>query len=846
MSALLWRSSLRHFSRHPLQLALAVLGVALGVAVTVGVDLAVASARVAFRLSTETAQGRATDELVGGPAGLPEGWYRQLRVDRGIRDAAPVVEGFVRVGGRTFHLLGVDPFAESPLRSTLGPVDPSFDFAALLTRPGSVVLSRRTAADLSLVQDDTFTLTVAGYDRSVVLAGVLAPEGEASSRALDAVLLADIGTAQQLLGKVGVLDRIDLYFPDDASGQRERARLVAVLPPGARLLRAGPRTASLVGMTRAFDLNLTALGLLALVFGMFLIYNSMTFSVVQRRRLIGLLRSQGVTTREILALILWEALLLGLVATSLGLVLGVLLGRGLVQLVGRTINDLYFVLSIRGVTLTTAALGRGAVLGVMATLAASLPPAREAAAVPAGTALQRSTLESGARRRTGRAVEWALPLLGSGLLLLAMTHRSLLASFVALFALVLGAALAVPAATVLLMRLLRRPAGRVFGLSGRMAVRGVVRALSRTGPAVAALAVAVSVGVAVGVMIRSFRSTVAGWLQHTLQADIYVAAPAVSATRPTALLAPTVIRQVRTQTGVAGVTTYRNVTLPLETGDVRLVAVDLFPRHRRAFRFRHTLMGGPWPAFDTAGAVLISEAFAFHQRLGVGDSLSLPTRLGPHGFPIAGVFYDYGAEHGVVFMSRHTYDRYWADKGVTSLGVFAAPGTDPDVLLRRLQALDTGGQEVIFRSNRRLREASLQVFDRTFAITAVLRVLAIVVAFVGVLSALLALQLDRARELGVLRALGITPGQLRWLVFSETGLMGLAAGLFALPLGVGLAWVMIYVVNRRSFGWTIHLRLAAGELMVALVLTVAAALLAGLYPSYRMARTRPAVALREE
>jgi putative ABC transport system permease protein len=210
------------------------------------------------------------------------------------------------------------------------------------------------------------------------------------------------------------------------------------------------------------------------------------------------------------------------------------------------------------------------------------------------------------------------------------------------------------------------------------------------------------------------------------------------------------------------------------------------------------------------------------------------------------VFRDYGSEQGVIMMARTTYDSMWTDSGITSLGIFGEPGVDADVLARELAAATGVGSEVVIRSNRTLRALSLEVFDRTFAITAVLRGLAFIVAFIGVLSALMALQLERVRELGVLRANGLTPGQVWQLVTTQTGLMGLVAGLLAMPAGVVLAAVMIHVVNRRSFGWTLEMELGPGLLAQSLLLAVVGALLAGIYPAWRMSRTSPAEALRQE
>jgi putative ABC transport system permease protein len=246
---------------------------------------------------------------------------------------------------------------------------------------------------------------------------------------------------------------------------------------------------------------------------------------------------------------------------------------------------------------------------------------------------------------------------------------------------------------------------------------------------------------------------------------------------------------------------------------------------------------------------MVSEPFAYRRELTAGRRVRLSTDRGPHAFPIAGVFYDYGSSAGVVVMSRATYERFWDDRAVSAIALYTASGTDPDALIAALRARAaeaTPPAEVMIRSNRALREASLEIFDRTFAVTRVLRLLIVVVAFVGVLSALMAQALERTREVAFQRALGLTPGQVWGVITAQTGLMGLVAGLLALPLGVLLAAVLVFVINRRSFGWTMPLDVRPDVLLQGLLLAVVAALLAGLYPALRMAGASPAEALRDE
>jgi len=849
MASILQRSSTRFFLRHPWEVALTVLGVSMGVAVVVSIDLAIQSSREAFRVSTESVAGRATHRVVGSGLGVPDSLFTALRVEKGMRESAPVVEGFVTspvLPGRPLRILGVDPFSEVPFRPFVLGGASGLDVTALLSGGRRVFLAEDLARDLGLTPGEEFPLQADGRGFSVEMAGVLVPSDEMSRRGTQDLLVMDVSRAQDILGQAGYLSWIDLAIGEGKPGQAMTAELQEWLPAGVRLLEAGTRSAGLSSMIQAFDLNLTALSLLALIFGMFLIYNTMTFSVVQRRSLFGSLRALGVTREEILRMVLREALLLALVGTGLGLALGILLGRGLVGLVTRTINDLYFVLSVEGLTISPSTLVKGAVMGVGATLLASLPPSLEATLSPPRATLTRSVLEERARKAVPRAALLGGWMSAAGTLFLVLPSRSILLSFAGLFGIVMGLALLTPLTTAILMHLLAPLARRFFGILGVMAARGVVVAMSRTAPALAALVVAVSVTVGLGTMITSFRGTLTQWLDGTLQADIYVSVPGLVSSHPQGTLDPLVVRRLTGAEGLAGHSTYRELMLETVAGPLRVLALDLFPEGERAFHFKEGGGAGGFREFREESGILISESLAYRKGLKTGETLRIPSEREPLDLRVAGVFYDYASDQGVAMMSRKTYELNWSDQGITSLGLFVEEGESVDGMVAELQSLATEGQTILIRSNRALRSASLEVFDRTFAITGVLRLLAFVVAFMGVLSALMALQLERGRELGVLRANGLTPGQLWKLVTVQTGLMGLVAGLLAVPAGLLLAAIMIFVVNKRSFGWTLQLQLGPEILLQAVLMALAGAVLAGIVPSWRMSRTPPALALREE
>ncbi len=838
--SLLRRSSARWLLQHPWPAGLSLLGIALGIAVVAGMDLAIGSARRAFLASAEAVGGRATHHVIGGPAGLPDSTYARVRGT--IVEAAPIVEAYARAPdfpGRTFRILGVDPFAEAPFRSWVA-TGSGLSLAPLLTHPGSVVLGLPLAMELGLSIGDTLALVAGGEPRRAVVMGLVEPEDALARTALADVLLADIATAQELAGTIGRITRIDLRMTAEDS-----AHLAAVLPPGTRIVGAGERVATTAAMTRAFEVNLTALSLLALIFGIFLVYNAVTFSVLRRRPLIALERAIGVTRDQVVARVVGEAVVIGALATLLGFALGILLARGLVGLVARTINDLHFALTVSELRFGPGAVLRALLLGTLGSALAALPAAVQAARMRPGAALLRSALEQHVRARTGPLLFGGLALAGAGVVVALTPGAGLGLGFAGLFALIGGAALLAPAITLGIARLLRPAATFVGGAAGSHAARGVASSLSRTGPAIAALAVAVGAVLAVGTVVGSFRSAVESWLAHALRADVYVSVPGALSNRAEGTLDPIIVERVRALPLAEGVTTFRNVVLPHPDGDLRISAVDLHPPHRAGFDL---IEGDPveaWRAFD-AGGLLVTESLAFRRGLHPGSMLILPTQRGDRPFEVAAVFRDYTTEHGLIFIDRAAYDANWDDAGVTSLGVFARPRVSTDSLIAALRALAPTDAAVNFTRTRDLRAGSLAVFDRTFAITMVLRALALVVALVGVLGALMALQLERTRELGVLRALGLTPRGLGAVVAGQTAVMGVAAAVLGLPLGAALGALMLEVVNRRSFGWSVPFQLDANMVAQSAAVAIVAALVAGAYPAWRMARTRPAEALRGE
>jgi putative ABC transport system permease protein len=596
---------------------------------------------------------------------------------------------------------------------------------------------------------------------------------------------------------------------------------------------------------------------------MFLIHNTATFLVVQRRVLTARLRLAGATRGQIARALLVEAAAIGAIGSALGMLGGIVAGSLLVRLVTRTIGDLWIAApGAPEYDLPWRTLVTDAGLGMIATIAAAALPIVEAAR----TAPAISAVPS-LRGETARRLAPRLALIGVAGLALSSYPLSFLTplfghyrvegfagtiigGFIALGFMIGGYALLVP--------LLVANAGRISGgIAARLrlpvatlAARSLAAGLDRTAVAVAALVVASAAGLGIALMVGSFRGAVADWLDSGFHADLYCASPrAVAASLDEAALDPALVARLRALPGLRSAVAKRDARVVTDRGRLQFLAVDVDDTNGTGAALGSIFLAGDpataWPAVARGDACLVSEPWAARHHSALNDTITMDTTHGPHRLAIAGVVRDYSSDQGFVLVARAPYRAWFDDDAVTTLALTAAPGHSPDDLERDARAAAEGSSLVI-TPVAALRAQTLTVFDRTFAITKVVRTLAGAVAFLGVLSALLALALERRREYALLRLHGCTPGQLRMLIVGQAALTGIFAGLLALPLGHALAAGLTQVINRRAFGWSFSLRGDLNEDLFALGLAVIAALLAAWWPAWVVGRQAPAVALREE
>lgn len=832
--------------RRKLQSLLCIFGIVTGVAVVVSVDAANVSALESFREGVDVVAGKATHQVVPGTGpDLPEQTIAPL-INAGIR-AAPVIEQFVALADKrseTLHVLGIDPFLEQPFRSyTSAGEEPGAgamggDLTALLTEPGRVILSADFARRHNLEPGQTVDVIVGTSRITLKVHGTFADQKLRSGS--DNLAIMDIAAAQELFGKAGRLDRIDVIASD-----AEVASIKKLLPASVTLERSGTRTQRIEQMVRSFQMNLFALSLLAVFVGTFLIYNTLTFSVIQRRRHIGVLRCLGLTRRQVGLLFILEAVLLGITGSLLGLAGGLLLAGYTVAAISGTINTLYTALSLPELHLRAATVVKALLLGIGGSLSAAIVPALEAVTVAPAAAVARSFVDIKMRRRAPWFAIAGVVTLAISVVLALAPSKSTVPGYISAFAMVTGFGLLCPVITLWLVKLLSALARHnVVALLG---IRNISGSLSRTAPAIAALMVSLAMVIGVNLMVRSFRDSVIQWIDQTLRADVYVQPAGRRAQGDEAFLPPAVIAMFESQSDVQEIDILRHQRIEVKGATANLAAIkfEVLSKHSD-YQFVEGEQEDAYVRTAQDGAVLISETMRSRTNLHAGEHVQLATPSGPQSFPIAGVYRDYSTDGGTILMDRSTYVRFWKDSRVNNAALYLSPDTNPEKVIAALRVKLRGEHQLLMRSNKSLRAEVLRIFDNTFAITYVLQLLAMIVAVCGIVSALLALLLERTRELATLRSLGMTARQLLAMLYVESASIGIIASAIGLVAGVSLSLVLVYVINVRSFGWTIQFQVYPAVLVSSALLAIAASLLAAIYPAKRLMRIPLAAALREE
>ncbi len=893
MTPWLFRLPLRHLSQYPGRTFLGILGIALGTAVYLSISLAAASAIQSFQAGVAAVAGKAQWRIQSPGAPLDENLFARLRRLPEVKAAAPVVESVLQLRGPRrgpVLLLGIDPFSEKDFRDYEFEQDGGLpgrlsrgDWVEFLTRPDAVLVSQPLAARLGLKMGDSLPVLVGPARKSLTVRGIF--RSASGLYPLDgAVLLMDIAAAQELLDRVGLLDYIDLSTTGGEA--RLPAWLKKELPPGVEAVRPGALESHTQGLVAAYRLNLAVLSAIALFVGMFLIYQSVTLSVVRRRREIGLLRTLGATPGQVLRLFLAEGLVSGLAGGALGLILGVGLARGVLAVMTRNLTSLYTPVAAAEVRLAWGLLLQAWGLALAATLAAAWLPAREAARTQLRAVWQRQELEERIESRAGRIFFWgvaALILAGLGASF-RVNRGPPWPAFAAAFLILLAFALFTPLATLLMGRAWQRPLQR--WPAAALGCRYLAGSLSRTAVSIAALACALGMLIAVTVMIGSFRQTVNDWVSRAISGDIFFGPAIFSTAAYDHYLPPEILPELREDPEIADIYLYRCVRLPFQDRQILVIggSFQVLAKHgglwfrqgntqaimqevagegqgvgaglKPAPTARDIAKDGSQDFLDrnpkaenlkpSLPAVVISEtlAEAFHYR--EGDRLILPTPAGPQELTVAGVFYDYRTDGPSLWMDIGLFRRFWRDRHLNAVRLYLKDPRRVPQVQARLQEKYGVPYHLLALSHRDLRQGILKIFDETFALTYALEGVAVVVAVFGIITTFLVLIMERERELALLQAVGASRRQILALVLTESGLASLLSFLLGAACGSVLSLLLILVINKQAFGWTIMLHWTPGIYWQSLALVMGLGLGAAAYPAWRAMRPNLAAILKEE
>ncbi|HEU5079059.1 MAG TPA: FtsX-like permease family protein [Opitutaceae bacterium] len=826
-ASLFWRTTIRHWRTGIGQFLLMLGLLSLGVGVFVSVRLANRAALASFSNFADTLTGQ-SDWILQPLAGtLPASALGELRAALGSRpaDLVGVVETSAPLNNskeQNLHLLGVDLFVVTNLaeaRRKPGAQDQrSFesdtaDFAHDQIWVSPLSRFAKGQAVSASIGDRTETLRVAGFIPTL--------PGQTPAPANLAVM--DLMDVQRLSGKSGQLDRIEIVIEgghDEDAVRREVNEIATRLGAGRWTVEApahGRESANT--MTAAFRLNLTVLSLIALLVGLYLIFQTLDGAVVRRRTEIAILRALGVPAGWIQQLWLAEAAVLGLLAGIIGAGLGWIGAQGSVQFIGRSINTLYFETSARSATLDFREAVIAIGLGVASSLFAGWYPARIAAKTPPAQSLARHAW-SGSRQHLRNAIIGAA-LIGLGVVASWIPPyrpvggvRFPLGGYAAAFLWIFGVGVVTATALPLWAWLVRGLGGR--SVPGRVASSYLRFPTTRHRFSVAALVCAIGMAAGMAILIASFEGSIRGWIQQSLQSDLYLTSKATTTAHFSPIDRSTVDR-IAADPAVASIATRVYQTIVIDGLSTTLGGLELKnPTVQASFRWlekpRKAL-----DSYDAATSAFVSESFSDRFRKYRGDEVSVPTPSGLKRVTIGGVYSDYASERGTIAIDEATVQTWFKRDSVTHIATILKPGADATAVRLRWAEAFPG---LIVYENASLRGQILEVFRQTFSLTYALEVIGVVVAISSLAITLASVLMERRDQLTTLRALGFSRRELALSACGEGVAIAGCAVVGGLLLSLALGWLLIHVINKQSFGWTLGFELPAAPLVGLAVSTV--------------------------
>ncbi|MQG85118.1 MAG: FtsX-like permease family protein [SAR202 cluster bacterium] len=855
---ILWINAFRYYFRSFTQSILAVLGVAVGIAVFVAVDLANDSAKQSFRNSAVSIFGDTEFQLMRSTSGISENVYsdvvKSAELQPLLNIIRPIIDKQITLTDSNgvedkYRLLGINVINENVLSGNnkygidfLNSSQTSFNFfAENQVFVSSILASKKqlSIADEFLVEDTNNKISIVGFFQG---------DNSLQRELMQNVIITDISVAQNITNSNGILTRIDISSVYDQNEKIALDKWFSLLPSGVQLIPSYTYSEARKSITKSFDTNLLALSLLALLVGLYLIYNMMTFSIHRIKNLFGTLRAIGVTKNEIFFLVLVEGLLIGLIGAIFGIMLGILLSYFLLGLISSTINYQFFSSSPNSIALDITIIYQALILGISGSIVSVLIPAWSASRIQ-----PRELIDIYGKYSTYNNYHMVLFFLGLllcsiGYLITLAPITNLIIGFIAMFLVIVGLSLTVPTTTQIVLLII----SSILEKIGRptivtLSVETIKNSLNTIAICIAALSVSIAMTIGIGCMIQSFRATVEEWLNQSLVADIYIAPPTLSFGQDLKGIDDEFIKYVSDIPEIEYISQLGSFEIFKDGYLLNLIVVDSAEKiFDEVIQLKEGEKKDIWNDFVQTDSILISEPLAFQKNIQINDTFDILTDTGLKSFTVRGIYYDYSSTSGIAMVSKQVYDNYWNNSKVTSLALYLNDSQNSEVVFNKLlDKFDTDWDLQII-SSKKLNNASMEIFDKTFEITFVLRSISLIVAFIGILGAISAIILSRAREFSILKSIGFTNNQLRTIIGNQTFIIGVISGLISIPLGIIITNLLIQIINKQSFGWSIPIQLLPSVFVEGIMVAILSSVLASIYPSIKISRNNIRKALMGE
>ena len=775
--------------KHLVRSLLTTLGIILGVAVFVGMHTASRSVLIAFRQTVGKIAGSTQLQVTAGDAGFAEEVLERVQAVPEVRAASPVVEASVETGlaGQgSLLIFAVDMTGDRALRDyDVESGDDSIpDPLIFLAQADSIMVGRPFADRNKFGIGSRLKMETMEGPREFVIRGIMKGDGLASGYGGNIAVM-DIYAAQKVLGRGQRFDRIDLAVREDAGIDETQQKLQTLLGPGFSVDPPSARGAQFESLLRVFSITFTITSLFAMLIGVFLIYNSFSIAVTQRRGEIGILRALGATRTQVRRLFLSEGFIGGVVGSAVGLVFGLLGARAIAGTISGLIAVVYGASGKSdSLELDRVLLAGAFCFGVLASVLGAYLPARDAARVDPVKALQKgrtqilSAGESMWRRRA------ALTLILVGVVCHFIKGAPVF--YAGYFAITIATLLLVPAASAWLARGLRPLLKWVSPVEGALAADSVIQAPRRTSATVTALMLSLSMALSVAGLTQASYSSILEWMDTSLNPDLFVTTSQNFAVR-TFTFPYSMREELEAIDGMRAVQPVRLGRVTVGNSPVLLVAGDL-RSIARTTRGRTMIAGSYDDAHERAArgeGVVVSENFANLAKSELGDVVEIPSPEGMLKLPVLGIVRDYSDQQGSIFMDLSVYQRIWKDMSVDIFRVYLKPGASQEAVKTEVLRKFSSQRRVFVLFNRDMKDYILKVTDQWFGMTTVQTAVAVLVAILGIVNSLTVSINDRKRELGVMRAVGGLRMQIRRTIWLEA----LAIAAIGLILGVasGLA-----------------------------------------------------------